>query len=206
MMITIIDYNMGNIASVENMLKKIGCNTQVTSEPSVLKNAEKIILPGVGAFDYGVKNLKDLGLFDVLKEKVIELKTPLLGICLGMQLLTQDSEEGSLPGLAFFKAHTKRFPSDYCGQKQKIPHMGWNYVYPRVDSPLFKNCLEDMRFYFVHSYFVDCGEESDILATTEYGNSFASVIRNGNIYGVQFHPEKSHKFGMNLLKNFVELV
>jgi glutamine amidotransferase len=204
-MIAVIDYNMGNVASIENILKKIGCKVLITSEPSVLQKAEKIILPGVGAFDYGMKNLNNLGITDVLKEKVIRLKIPLLGICLGMQLLTEDSEEGVLPGLGFFKAHTKKIPSDWCGEKLKIPHMGWNYICPQEDSPVFKNSLEDMRFYFVHSYYVECDDQSEILATTEYGNAFASVIGRDNIYGVQFHPEKSHKFGMNLLKNFVEL-
>ena len=163
-------------------------------------------MPGVGSFDYGMKNLNDLGILEVLREKVIEHNTPLLGICLGMQLLTEDSEEGKLKGLGFFKAHTKKFTLSMCGQEQKIPHMGWNYVYPKENVPLFKNSLENMRFYFVHSYYVDCESENDIIATTEYGNAFTSAIGRRNIYGVQFHPEKSHKYGMNLLKSFVELV
>jgi len=205
-MITIIDYNMGNIASIQNMLKKIDCETIVTSDADVLKDAEKIILPGVGSFDYGMKNLNDLGIIEVLKEKVIVQHTPLLGICLGMQLLTEDSEEGKLRGLGFIKSHTKKFSKDMCGEMQKIPHMGWNYVYPKENILLFKNSLDDMRFYFVHSYYVECQDECDIIATTEYGNSFTSAIGRDNIYGVQFHPEKSHKYGMNLLKNFVELL
>lgn len=205
-MITIIDYNMGNIASIENILKKIGAETQVTSDPSTLRKADKIILPGVGAFDYGMKNLQDLGMVDVLKEKVLSQKTPLLGICLGMQLLTEGSEEGSLPGLGLLKAYTKKFPTEWNGQKQKIPHMGWNYIVPKVNSPLFMNSSENMRFYFVHSYYVECKDDTESLATAEYGNTFTSVIGRENILGVQFHPEKSHKYGMNLLKNFVEMV
>ncbi len=204
-MIAVIDYNMGNVASIENILKKIGSEVVVTSDPEILQKAEKIILPGVGAFDYGMKNLHELGIADVLRDKVIDSKTPLLGICLGMQLLSEDSEEGSLPGLGFFKAHTVRFSSDWYGEKLKIPHMGWDYISPKVDTQLFRNSLQDMRYYFVHSYYVECEDQSEVLATTKYGNQFASVIGRGNIYGVQFHPEKSHKFGMNLLKNFVEM-
>lgn len=205
-MIAIIDYNMGNIASIENMLKRIGSEVVVTSDISVLQKAEKLILPGVGSFDYGMKNLHTLGIVDALKEMVLKSGKPILGICLGMQLLTEDSEEGSLPGLGFFKAHTKRFPSEWCGQKQKVPHMGWNYVFAKEDTQLFKNSLKDMRFYFVHSYYVECEYEDEVIGTTEYGTRFASAIGRDNIFGVQFHPEKSHKYGMNLLKNFAEMI
>lgn len=205
-MVTIIDYNMGNIASIQNMLKKIEYESIVTSDPSVLKNAEKIILPGVGAFDYGMRNLNDLGILEVLREKVLEKNTPLLGICLGMQLLTEGSEEGNLKGLGFFKARTKKFTVGTCGKENRIPHMGWNYVYPRKNTALFENSLNNIRYYFVHSYYVECDNEEEIIGTTEYGKLFTSVIGRKNIYGVQFHPEKSHKYGMNLLKNFVELV
>jgi glutamine amidotransferase len=204
-MIAIIDYNMGNVASIENIFRKIAREAVITSEPSVLRKADKLILPGVGAFDYGMQNLQSLGIIDVLKEKVMEKGASLLGICLGMQLLTEGSEEGVLPGLGFIKAHTKRFFSEWCGEKMKVPHMGWNYVHVKEDSPLFQNSEQNMRFYFVHSYYVECEDESDVLATTEYGNCFASVIGHGNILGVQFHPEKSHKFGINLLKNYAEL-
>ncbi|BCZ49025.1 imidazole glycerol phosphate synthase subunit HisH 2 [Clostridium gelidum] len=205
-MIAIIDYNMGNVASIENILRKIGIEAIITSDPSVIRQADKIILPGVGSFDYGMKNLNDLGLIEVLKEKAIESNTPLLGICLGMQLLTEGSEEGTLQGLGFIKAHTKKFESEYNGEKLRVPHMGWNYIYPKSNAGIFKNSLDNMRFYFVHSYYVECENEKDVLATTEYGNKFASIIGKDNILGVQFHPEKSHKYGMNLLKNFVEMV
>jgi len=205
-MIAIIDYNVGNVGSIENILKRIGSEVVITSELSVLRKANKLILPGVGSFDNGMKNLHDLGIVDVLKEKVIDSGTPLLGICLGMQLLTEDSEEGSLPGLGFFKAHTRKFPSRCCGQKLNIPHMGWNYVCATEGAKLFNNSAEDMRFYFVHSYYVECENKSDIIGTTEYGDRFTSAIGRDKIFGVQFHPEKSHKYGMNLLKNFAEMV
>ena len=186
------------------MLKKIGVESTVTSNPSGIKESTKIILPGVGSFDYGMKNLSELGLLETLKEKILEGKVPLLGICLGMQLLTEGSEEGSLPGLGFLKAHTRKFSYNYDGVNFKVPHMGWNYISKINDSPLLSNSSEAMRFYFVHSYYVDCKNVSNVVASTSYGISFASIIRKNNIHGVQFHPEKSHKYGMNLLKNFVE--
>jgi glutamine amidotransferase len=204
-MIAIIDYNVGNVGSIENMLKKIGCEAVITSEISVLQAADKLILPGVGSFDYGMRSLHDLGFIDVLKDKVNQ-GTPLLGICLGMQLLTKDSEEGVLSGLGFVNAHTVKFPSLCNGQKIIIPHMGWNYVRANDGVQLFSNSAEDMRFYFVHSYYVECEDQNDIIGTTEYGGRFASAIARGRVFGVQFHPEKSHKYGMNLLKNFSELV
>lgn len=163
-------------------------------------------MPGVGAFDYGMKNLIDMGIVNVLREKVIDSGTPLLGICLGMQLLTEDSEEGVLPGLGFFKAHTKRFQTHWGSGKLKVPHMGWNYVRLTNETPLFNNCEENTRFYFVHSYYVECENKSDSIASTEYGVCFTSAIGRDNIFGVQFHPEKSHRFGLSLLKNFVERV
>lgn len=205
-MITIIDYNMGNVASIENILKRMGTDAKITSDPSDILNAEKIILPGVGSFDYGMRNLNDLGFTEALKERVVNGNTPLLGICLGMQLLTDDSEEGELPGLGFIKAHTIKFNSEYNGEKLIIPHMGWDYIQPMAETGLFKNSLGNMRFYFVHSYFAKCDSDENVLATTEYGVRFASAIGKDNIMGVQFHPEKSHKYGMQLLKNFVEMV
>lgn len=204
-MIAIIDYNVGNVGSIENILKRIGSNVVITSELSVLRDAKKLILPGVGSFDYGMKNLHDLGIVDFLKEKVVNQGTPLLGICLGMQLLTEGSEEGVLPGLGFFKAYTRKFPASWDGQKLNIPHMGWNYVQAKQGTELFKNFAEEMRFYFVHSYYVECEDENDVIGTTEYGAQFTCAIGREKVFGVQFHPEKSHKYGMNLLKNFTEM-
>lgn len=197
---------MGNIASIENMLRKIGAKGIVSAEPDIIEQADKIILPGVGSFDYGMNNLNKLGIMSVLRKKVIEEKTPLLGICLGMQLLTHKSEEGILPGLGFINAKTLKFEQEYCEQKIKIPHMGWNYIKINNESALFDGFTKEMRFYFVHSYYVECEENENVLANTQYGKIFASVISKDNIFGVQFHPEKSHSYGMKLLENFVELI
>jgi glutamine amidotransferase len=203
-MITIVDYGMGNLGSVRNMLKKIGVSSQISSAPEKIAEATKLILPGVGAFDNAMQNLENLGLIPVLNRKVIEEKTPLLGICLGMQLLTKRSEEGSLSGLGWIDAETVRFRFSG-GENLKIPHMGWNTISLKKESPLYDGLLEEPRFYFVHSYFVACNNPSDVITTTDYGIDFCSSLACGNVFGVQFHPEKSHKFGMRLLKNFAEL-
>lgn len=205
-MITIIDYNMGNIASIQNMLKKIGEDSIVTSNPKDIEVAEKLILPGVGAFDYGMRSLHELNLVESIKKRVLNDGIPILGICLGMQLMTASSEEGILPGLGLFDAKTLKFVKTEEYPDLKIPHMGWNYVDKTKDSNLFQALDEETRFYFVHSYYVKCNDPSDVLATAEYGDRFACSIGKKNIYGVQFHPEKSHKFGMKLLKNYVELI
>lgn len=199
-MTTIIDYGMGNLGSIANMIKKIGYKSQITSNLDEIKNADKLILPGVGAFDNGMKNLHELGLIEVLNQKVLVDKTPILGICLGMQLMTETSEEGKLQGLGWIDAHTKKFVSEAL----KIPHMGWNIITHKKESKLFDELDSEKRYYFVHSYYVDCNDQKDILAVTPYGKKFVSAFEKGNILGVQFHPEKSHQFGMNLLKNFVE--
>ncbi len=204
-MIVIIDYQMGNSGSIRNMLAKMGVESVISSNGSDIERAEKLILPGVGAFDNGMKNITKTDLISVLSNKVIEEKTPLLGICLGMQLLTQKSEEGNLPGLGWFDAETVRFNFDKAQNKFKIPHMGWNYIMPIKENPLCKNLPKRFRFYFVHSYHVICNKAQDVLSTTDYGYEFVSAIQKENVFGVQFHPEKSHKFGMQLLKNFVEL-
>jgi glutamine amidotransferase len=201
----IIDYGMGNLGSILNMLKKIGAGAVVSSDISEIEKADKLILPGVGAFDSGMKNLTDHGLIPVLNDRVIKERTPLLGICLGMQLFTKRSEEGKLEGMGWFDAETVRFNFDDEESKLKIPHMGWNYIKVEKENNLFKNTDGDSRFYFVHSYHVVCNQKDDILATTLYGYEFVSAINRDNIFGVQFHPEKSHKFGMKILKNFIDL-
>jgi len=202
-MITIIDYGMGNLGSVANMIKKVGGKSIITSNKDDIKNAKKILLPGVGAFDSAVRNLKKLHLWDLIKEKVLVEKVPIMGICLGMQLLTKGSEEGELDGFGFIDAYAKRF--EFEKEDLKIPHMGWNVVNLQKKSKLFEG-MEDQenRFYFVHSFAVECKENKDILTTTHYGYDFVSSFEKENIIGCQFHPEKSHKFGMKLFKNFVE--
>ncbi|MDO8368155.1 MAG: imidazole glycerol phosphate synthase subunit HisH [Saprospiraceae bacterium] len=198
-MITIIDYGMGNIGSIVNMLKKLGIKSQTTISPIELLEAEKIILPGVGAFDNAMEKLNRLGFSEVIRKKAVE-GTPILGICLGMQLLGTSSEEGVLDGLNLIPAKIRKF----CPVgKLKVPHMGWNRVRP-LNQEMYQN-LEENRFYFVHSYYFDAEEENDIAGTTDYGIRFASSVRRRNVYGAQFHPEKSHKYGMQFLRNFNEI-
>lgn len=202
-MITIIDYKTGNLGSIQNILKRIGEESVITSDKNEIARAKKLILPGVGTFDTGMSNLMELDLVDILNEKVLGEKTPVLGICLGMQILSERSDEGVLPGLGWISAETMRF-NFFNTMEYKIPHMGWNFVQQHKTSNLFKNMFSDARFYFVHSYFFKANDTSDILASTTYEIEFTSAIEKGNILGVQFHPEKSHKFGMKLLKNFVD--
>ena len=200
----IIDYHMGNLGSILNMLKKIGVDAAFSSDPSEIRKADRLILPGVGAFDHGMANLERMGLIPVLNEKVLQGHTPVLGICLGMQLMTKSSEEGKkTAGLGWINAHTVRFRHD-AALNLKVPHMGWNVIIPKKESPLFADMHAAPRFYFVHSYHVVCADPGDVLTATPYGYEFTSSFQHGNVIGVQFHPEKSHKFGMRLLKNFAE--
>jgi glutamine amidotransferase len=205
-MIVIVDYGMGNLGSIANMLKKIGVPAVISSDPAVVEKADKLILPGVGAFDAGMKNLETRGLIPLLNFRVLEQKTPILGVCLGMQLLCKRSEEGQLPGLGWLDAEVVRFKFDSNTTNLKIPHMGWNTLAVRQPHPLFADLEAENRFYFVHSYHVVCADQSNVLAQTNYGFDFASAVVKDNIMGVQFHPEKSHKFGMRLYKNFAERV
>ena len=204
-MITIVDYGTGNLASIANMLKKISSGAVITSDAQEIARATKLILPGVGAFDTGMRNLTDLGLIEVLNRKVREERVPVLGICLGLQLFVSASEEGERPGLGWIDGTVLKFKPELSNGNLKVPHMSWNHIDVVKESKLFADMHPDPRFYFVHSYHVqlDCNE--DMLATTTYGYSFASAVEKENIAGVQFHPEKSHKFGMKLLKNFAEL-
>jgi glutamine amidotransferase len=201
-MIAILDFGMGNIQSIRNMFKKAGIESIVTSNVDEIKAADKYLLPGVGSFDYGMINLKKSSFFRTLEKEVLENKKPILGICLGMQLLTNSSEEGIEKGLGWIDAKTVKF--DLEDKSLAVPHMGWNKVNPVNQSSIFKN-LEENRFYFVHSYHVVCNNKENILGTSFYGKEFTCSINKDNIYGVQFHPEKSHKFGMQLLKNFGEM-
>lgn len=201
-MIAILDYGIGNLKSIYNMFKKLGIESIITSDIDEIKNADKYLLPGVGSFDHGIKNLKSASYFEVLEKEVLENKKPILGICLGMQLLTKGSEEGKEKGLGWINAQTLKF--DLKDKTLVVPHMGWNKVFPQDTKTIFE-FLEDNRFYFVHSYHVVCNNDANILATVNYGENFVCSIYNDNIYGVQFHPEKSHKFGMQLLKNFGDI-
>lgn len=203
-MITIVDYNMGNLGSISNMLKKIGVEATITADPGAIACAQKLILPGVGAFDAGMENLERSGLVPILNQRVLQDGVPVLGICLGMQLMTRSSDEGTRPGLGWIDAAALRFrPAD---KTLKVPHMGWNRVVPARAAPLTEGLPDEPRFYFVHSYFVQCHNPTDVLLTTPYGGEFHSAFEHGNVSGVQFHPEKSHKFGMALLRNFAERV
>jgi imidazole glycerol-phosphate synthase subunit HisH len=202
-MITIVDYGTSNVASVQNMLRKIGCVSSITSDYDEIAVAEKIILPGVGLFDAAITNLENLGLVELLKHKARVEEIPFLGICLGMQLLGESSEEGQKSGLGLIRAKSIKFNSQSFA-KLKVPHMGWNTAIPTGPSALFDGYSEEPHFYFVHSYHLVCEDESDVLAESVYGTRFTSSVKSKNVLGVQFHPEKSHKYGMQLLKNFVD--
>jgi glutamine amidotransferase len=203
--IVIVDYGMGNLGSIQNMLKKIGVEALLSSDKDVIKNADKLILPGVGAFDSGIENINRLGLIPILNEKVITKKTPILGICLGMQLFAKKSEEGTVPGLGWVDAEVIKFRTEQEKTNMKIPHIGWNYIRTTKESKLFNDMNGEERFYFVHSYHLEPKNKDDIIALTHYGYYFTSAIETGNIVGVQYHPEKSHKYGMKLLHNFSRL-
>lgn len=200
-MITIIDYGMGNLGSILNMFKRINIEAEITSDKNTIESAQKLLLPGVGAFDAAMKRINESGLRDVLDYKAMQEKVPILGICLGMQLLTNSSEEGKLSGLGWIPGQTKRFEFGI-EQKLKIPHMGWNLVREINKSALTFELTNESRFYFVHSYYVKADNIDNVLMRTHFGFDFDSVVQKENIYGAQFHPEKSHKYGMKLLQNF----
>lgn len=204
-MITIVDYGVGNLASVQNMLKKVGVPSIVTSREEDIAEAVKLILPGVGAFDACAGQLESSGLKTILTKRVQQDRVPVLGVCVGMQLLAQGSEEGILPGLGWIEGKIVKFRQSDLPAGIKIPHMGWTDVKLAKPSRLFENMEDDPRFYFVHSYHAQLTHDSDVLLYADYGYLFTAALERDNIYGVQFHPEKSHKFGMRLLKNFAQL-
>jgi glutamine amidotransferase len=202
-MITIVNYGMGNLGSMLNMFKRIGVNAVIESDPDLVRRAEKLVLPGVGSYDAAMACINSVpGLREALNHKALTEQTPILGVCLGMQLLTRSSEEGKLPGLGWIPGAASRLPKQ---EGLKVPHMGWNIALPNTPSQLTANTDDESRYYFVHSYCVHVDEPSHSLMKTHYGIDFDSAIGHGNIYGVQFHPEKSHRFGMQILKNFAEL-
>jgi glutamine amidotransferase len=186
------------------MLRKVGAQAQLVSTAAELDRAEKLILPGVGAFDNGIAALRERGLGEALRSKVLQDKVPLLGVCLGMQMLGRRSEEGSMDGLGLIDAEARRFRFSP-DSRHKVPHMGWNLLAPRRDSPLLRELATRSRFYFCHSYHLVCNDPGDVLASATYGGDFVAVLQHDNVYGVQFHPEKSHRFGMALLHNFAEM-
>lgn len=201
-MIGVVDYGVGNLGSILNMYRKLGVPAATVSRPEACAAADRLILPGIGAFDACISRLRDSGLEQSVRDAVTR-RVPLLGICVGMQMLTAGSEEGSLPGLGLIDARTVRFRPG--STDLKVPHMGWNEVRWDFPDPITEG-LEDLaRFYFVHSYYVVCADTADQLGTTRYGQDFAAAVRHGRTYGVQFHPEKSHRYGLRLLGNFARV-
>jgi imidazole glycerol phosphate synthase, glutamine amidotransferase subunit len=204
--VTIVNYGMGNLGSIKNMFKYIGVEAIIESDIDKIAKASKILLPGVGSFDAAMKRINDSNLIEVLNEKALKEQIPILGICLGMQLLTNSSDEGNLRGLGWIDAKTLSF-RNFLQRDARVPHMGWNYVKISNTSLLTAGLkeYEDARFYFVHSYFVRVEDEKNSILKTNYGINFDSAIQKDNIYGAQFHPEKSHKFGMKILENFARI-
>ncbi len=203
--VVVVDYGMGNVGSVCNMLKKVGGGAVVSGSRDVIGRAGKLVLPGVGAFDTAMQNIGERHLLDVLNERVLGEGVPILGICLGMQLLTERSEEGTSAGLGWIAGRARRFPDEVDGRKLVVPHMGWNHVSVGRPSALTQGLEADARFYFVHSFYVTVEDQAHSVLTTTYGVSFDSAIGSRNVMGVQFHPEKSHRYGMALLRNFVAM-
>lgn len=199
----IIDINIGNLKSVKKMFDYLGINAEISSSISDILLAERLILPGVGNFKQGMENIIGLGLLDTIRDQALQKAKPILGICLGMQLLTNFSEEGNQYGLGIVNATTRKFIFE--NRDLKIPHMGWNNIVVMKKTNMSLALNNSSKFYFVHSYYVECEKEEDVLFSTNYGSEFVSGFQKDNIIGVQFHPEKSHKFGMQLLKNFCNL-
>jgi imidazole glycerol-phosphate synthase subunit HisH len=201
-MITIIDYGIGNIGSLRNLFRRIEVEVEVVSDRESIARASKLLLPGVGAFDAAMARINDTGIGELLRGRALVDRIPMLGICLGMQLLTEGSEEGVLPGLGIIPGRAYRFPSI---PGLKVPHMGWNVVHKARPSPLTAHLVPDSRFYFVHSYHVQVADRAHSILTAHYGIDFDAAIQQENVFGAQFHPEKSHRYGMALLKGFADL-
>jgi len=204
-MITIVDYGLGNIQAFLNVYKRLNIEAQTARTADALCNAPNVILPGVGHFDHAMRRLDESGMRETLNELALEKKVPVLGVCVGMQMLAHSSEEGRLPGLGWIDGRVRAFASWESARDLPLPHMGWNDVRPTSGNPLFGRLETDARFYFLHSFFFECAKPDDELAMAEYGSEFSAAVSSGNIYGVQFYPEKSHRYGTQLLKNFAEL-
>jgi glutamine amidotransferase len=203
-MITVLDYGLGNVAAFVNIYKRLNLPVEVASTTGQLAKAEKIILPGVGAFDWAMTRLNESGMRDCLDDLVMVKKKPVLGVCVGMQMMAKRSDEGKLPGLGWIDADVYRFDETGFLHQTRLPHMGWNDVIPRDSNCLFKGLLAP-RFYFLHSYYFSPVSPDDVLGVTDYNGNFTSVVRHANVFGTQFHPEKSHQWGITLLENFSEL-
>jgi len=204
-MIAIINYGLGNISAFSNVYKLSNIPSRIASTPDDIEDASGIILPGVGAFDYAMEKLETSEMLDPLNEMVIRRKVPVLGICVGMQMLGVSSEEGQRPGLGWIDGVVRRFDTSNLQQDTLLPHMGWNNVNPTPGHKLFDGLESESRFYFLHSYYFQCECDGDVMSTTEYCGKFASAVNHENIFGVQFHPEKSHHGGVRLLQNFANL-
>jgi len=204
-MIAIIDYGSGNIQAIKNIYKKLKIECKFVSKPHELADVDKIILPGVGAFDEAMTQLNDSGLREALDTMVLEKKMPVLGVCVGMQIMAASSDEGKLKGLGWIQAKVKLFDESIIAHKPKLPHMGWNEIIPQYDHSIFSSIDFEKGYYFLHSYYFECENNTDVLATTRYGDTFHCAVNRDNIFGFQFHPEKSHFNGINLFKNFAEL-
>lgn len=204
-MITIVDYGLGNIAAFANVYNRLNIPVSIAKTADALADATKLILPGVGHFDHAMELLDRSGMRSTLDDLVMNRRVPVIGVCVGAQMLARSSEEGRLAGLGWVDAEVKAFKSWDATRNMPTPHMGWNDVQSLGDSALFKELQSDVRFYFLHSYYLQCDRRENIAATSHYGAEFCCVVNAANVYGVQFHPEKSHRFGTQLLQNFAEL-
>lgn len=204
-MITIVDYGLGNVQAIANIYKRLEIPATLARQADELRSATHLILPGVGAFDWAMARLEASGMRGMLDELVLERARPVLGICVGMQMMAKGSDEGDLPGLGWFEARVRRFDDARFDSPTHLPHMGWNDVQAADDQGLFRELGQDARFYFLHSYYFAPDHPQDVLATADYGGRFTCAVRRGQVHGVQFHPEKSHGWGIQLLKNFAQL-
>jgi glutamine amidotransferase len=204
-MIAIVDYGSGNVGAISDILKRLKVSHQITSSPAELRAAERYVLPGVGAFDTTIRTLTDSGLVEVLEHEVLRRRKKLLGICVGMQILGDSSEEGELPGLGWIPGRVRRIDATTVRGPTKLPHMGWNSIKLTQPSPLFEGVNLERGFYFLHSYFFDTADSQSVLATVEYGGELPCAIRRGDVYAAQFHPEKSHSNGVTIFRNFAAL-
>ena len=204
-MIAVINYGLGNVRAFVNVYERLHLSVVVAQTPNDLKAASKLILPGVGAFDHAMGKLNNSGMRDAIEKLVLDRQLPILGVCVGMQMLARSSDEGKLPGLGWIDGKVRKFDTRGLNGKVQLPHMGWNTIHPNKENGLLGGFDKASRFYFLHSYYFECHDERDSIATTEYGIKFSSAVNNRKIYGVQFHPEKSHDWGIQLLKKFADL-